>query len=90
MPRRKNHPKKRSPLTSSASATPTESESSTPPSPALVATPAGVTEIPPLLETPTAMPAAPIDLSDAPVAEAPAPGFVRSMLRWVPILGRFV
>lgn len=111
MPRRKNHPKKRSPPSSGASATPTESESSTPPSPALAAAAAPVAEIPPLPASPPSeipaastqvdpfpesaqvnstepvIPAAPVDLSGAPVA---APGLIRSALRWIPILGRFI
>lgn len=104
MARRKNHPKKLSPPTSDASATPSESDTSTPPSPALPAAVAPVTEIPSLPisppselavtpavpTTPEASTVPPADLSGAPIAEAPAPGLIRSMLRWVPILGRFV
>lgn len=107
MPRRKNHPKKRSQHSSDASATPSESETSTPPSPALSST-VPVTEVPPLqessmsetasepatpgtTETP-ATPETPTDLSGAPIAEVPAQnsGLIRSVLRKIPIVGRFV
>ena len=90
MSRRKNHPKKRSPPSSGASATPTESESSTPPSPALQAVVTPVTEVPSLPACSLSESVAPVDLSGSTVAEEPTPGVIRSVLRWVPILGRFV